>query len=627
MDNDALAQLGKLFSGYRAEWLKERVFELFKEPSYFPELTTPNPCILLGGRGTGKTTALKWMSYEGQFARAKEHPESIDSWEYFGFYLRVNTNRVTAFKGAELNEEQWIRVFGHYINLVFSELVARFLLWYRDKRPDHLMPSAQEFGIISTSLRIDAASSIDEFQSAILDEKSRLEAYINNLSSLESLNLSLQSAPVDLLMEIIGRLPQFSGKQFFFLVDEYENLLDYQQKIINTFIKHASEWYTFKIGVKELGMRCRTTLNPHEQLISPSDYIRIQISEKLEGPRFIKFALSVCNSRLAEINLNKGDAPTIETLFPELSPEDEAVLLAKDTNYADEVNSAIKVILPSLISAELDDASLLKKIFFLNRIAAGKEQNPADYWVRLLNDDVSAQIDYNNYKHSILFSIKKGKPGIRKYYTGYQTLAQMAGYNIRFFMELVDQVLRAHLLEGENTLRQPVSAKIQTLAAQSVGRKNLSELEGLDVNGAKLTKLVLGLGRIFQVMAADATGHAPEVNHFYLGQTRPSQSARVEKLLLSAVDHLALIRYPGNKLSSPEDTMEYDYRLHPIFSAYFAFSHRKKRKILLDSSDLEGIIESPKQSIKRILAKTGRSDAELVPDQLLLFAPYYEAEN
>ena len=32
------SQLANLFSGYRAEWLNERVFELFSEPSYFPQL-------------------------------------------------------------------------------------------------------------------------------------------------------------------------------------------------------------------------------------------------------------------------------------------------------------------------------------------------------------------------------------------------------------------------------------------------------------------------------------------------------------------------------------------------------------------------------------------------------------
>ena len=57
--------LAELFSGYRAEWLADSVFSLFREPTYFPQLVTPHPCFLVGGRGTGKTTALRCLSYEG----------------------------------------------------------------------------------------------------------------------------------------------------------------------------------------------------------------------------------------------------------------------------------------------------------------------------------------------------------------------------------------------------------------------------------------------------------------------------------------------------------------------------------------------------------------------------------
>ena len=68
----------ELFGSYKAEWLKERIFDLFTEPSYFPELAAASPSVLLGGRGTGKTTVLRCMSYEGRFALAKNDPQSID---------------------------------------------------------------------------------------------------------------------------------------------------------------------------------------------------------------------------------------------------------------------------------------------------------------------------------------------------------------------------------------------------------------------------------------------------------------------------------------------------------------------------------------------------------------------
>src|ERR1017187_2508691 len=97
----AQEKLSELFGSYKAEWLRDYVFDLFTEPSYFPALMTPRPCILLGGRGTGKTTVLRGLSYEGQFAIGGRDTAKIRDWPFYGFYYRVNTNRVAAFRGGE----------------------------------------------------------------------------------------------------------------------------------------------------------------------------------------------------------------------------------------------------------------------------------------------------------------------------------------------------------------------------------------------------------------------------------------------------------------------------------------------------------------------------------------------
>jgi hypothetical protein len=69
--------LSSVFGSYKAEWLQERVFDFFTAPDYLPELLTARPCVLLGGRGTGKTTVLKGLSYEGQFAINGRNPSTI----------------------------------------------------------------------------------------------------------------------------------------------------------------------------------------------------------------------------------------------------------------------------------------------------------------------------------------------------------------------------------------------------------------------------------------------------------------------------------------------------------------------------------------------------------------------
>jgi hypothetical protein len=235
---------------------------------------------------------------------------------------------------------------------------------------------------------------------------------------------------------------------------------------------------------------------------------------------------------------------------------------------------------------------------------------------------------FGNYKHSLLFSIRKGKRGIQRYYAGWDVFIQMAASNIRYLLELVDQSLLLHLRNG-NKLSASASFKDQTYAAQAVGKKNLSELEGLSVHGAQLTKLLLSLGRVFGQMASEPVGHAPEVNQFHLaeahetGYSLAENESAVVGILESAVMHLALLRWPGNKLGAEGDTRDYDYTIHPIFSAFFVFSYRKKRKMILSAEDILGLVSTPQRTIPEILRRHNRSE-EPLPEQLGIFKSFYD---
>lgn len=626
-------QLSKLFGSYKAEWLQERMFDLYTEPSYYPELTDSRPCLLIGGRGTGKTTVLRSMSYEGRFALGSHQVANIPSWEYYGFYYRTDTNRVTAFKGPEISEQRWAKIFAHYVNLVLCDLVLRFLEWYQLLLPQSAMLAAEECSRIAKTLHLGECDTVGALAAAVADAQLKFEAYINNIADAGAeFHLSMQGAPIDLLLADVLKLKQFQGKHFFFLLDEYENFEDYQQKVVNTLIKHASQFYTFKIGVKELGWRCRTTLNENEQLNSPADYVRIRIQDKLEDGRFGDFALKVCSDRTARLKIDSGAVLDLPRLLPTLSVDAEAEILDGPNGAAHQVVNTARDDIPNSDRDQYDRLQLLEK-YFLVFWARAQNSTVAGEWHQLKTDEQKWRERYDNYKHALLYTLRRGKAGIRKYYAGWETFVQVSGSNIRYILELVEQVLRHHLDVG-GALDQAVPPNIQTQAAIRVGRKNLSELEGLSVHGGQLTKLVLGLGRVFQVMAANLEGHTPEVNQFRLVETsEPKQneggaawvSTDVEKLLNGAVMHLALLRFPGSKLSDEADTLEYDYMLHPIFSALFVISYRRKRKMAISEELLKGLVLEPKASIRQLLAATDRDLEEALPEQLSLFGAYYGA--
>jgi hypothetical protein len=298
------------------------------------------------------------------------------------------------------------------------------------------------------------------------------------------------------------------------------------------------------------------------------------------------------------------------------------------------VDEEVAVLRSQLRSAKRDIAILDTvdplKAYLVKVWAESKGLSVAEVYDDFLSDPTTWETRYTNYKHSLLYNINRKKRGIRRYYAGWDTFTRLAASNIRYLLELVDQSLLLHY-RRHKSFDTAISAEDQTLAAQAVGKKNLSELEGLSVSGAELTKLLLGLGRVFGQMAGAPIGHAPEINQFHLSDEEPTDNAlalqsRVAHLLDSAVMHLALLRWPGTKLGSEVDTRDYDYAMHPIFSAFFVFSYRRKRKMVLDSSDILGLVATPRDTIRSLLTRHHRSEDPL-PEQLRIFEAHFNAHK
>ncbi len=86
-------RLSELFGSYKAEWLREHVFDLFTEPSSFPELRTPRPCILIVDVGQAKQPCFAACHTRASSPwEGATLPRSV-AYRFMVFYYRVNTNR------------------------------------------------------------------------------------------------------------------------------------------------------------------------------------------------------------------------------------------------------------------------------------------------------------------------------------------------------------------------------------------------------------------------------------------------------------------------------------------------------------------------------------------------------
>jgi hypothetical protein len=617
--------LNGLFGSYKAEWLRTKIFDLFTEPSYLPELMDNRPCVLQGGRGTGKTTVLRGLSYQGQFALHKNDLLKFDEINFIGLYIRVDTNQVRAFHGGSIDSDWWIKIFSHYFSLIICKDILTFLNWHNEKNPSDEKLNEQKCTMIAKSLNIQQKvfNQLDLFD-LINSKLIEFQSLINSPSKEIFSILSMSGVPIITISEQVLNLKQFKNKIFFILLDEYENYENYQQQVINTLIKHTTEYYTFKIGVRELGWRIKYTLNPDELLNDPADYVFIKIEDEFQDQYFSDFAKNVCQQRIRELFAQDMDSTnySIEKALDNVTIEGEAILLGIDkTNY---YNTLSKI--------PTQDFNKIKHLSHLYQYLIA-------YWAKwhnmtlpeAINDYIEDQNKWNqryeNYKYEMLFKIHKGrgKAGIQKYYAGWNTFIKLSHGNIRYLMELFYRSYEKHLKDGEPLLN-PVSIKNQTLAAQEAGLKNLMELEGLTKNGAQIIKLLLGFGRVFNVLSSEEGRFSPEKNQFSI-INQEGLTKECKELLTSAVMHLALIRFPGNKLTDTSHTREYMYTLHPIYAAYFSISFRRKRKLEVTEDDIFGLINTPKVKIKSILDRSNiqldTENTKPLPSQLSIFENFY----
>ncbi len=592
-----LARLDESFGSYKAEWLNEKIFHFFAAPSYFASLKENRPCVLVGGRGTGKTTVLRCLSYVGQYAMYNDDIDRFDINKYIGIYFRCDTNHVHAFSGKGIDDGTWMNIFAHYFNLIFTAGILEFISWHKKLKPGDEDLSEHACCMIATSLHLgDNISDLRELMEALEMAMSRFQADVNNIADGNMPKLSMAGDPIKIVTEQARKLRQFHGKTFYLLIDEYENLLDSQQQIVNTLLKHVPQSYTIKIGVREMGWRIKHTMNTQESVIDPADYVLFNIVDEFTNAtsdKFESFAREVCQLRVKDLLEEEGGIYDIENALGDLSYEEEAIKLGVEQTalykkfLEHEKNSGVR----------LDISPLYK--FFLSYWSETHGLMLKDEILDYLNDTKTWNIRYENYKYGLLFKIRtgRGRGGIQKYYAGWSTFVKLANGNIRYLMELVYRSYYLYLQEDGN-LSKPISADVQTKAARAVGWKNLIELEGTWSNGAQLTRMVQTIGTIFSRLAKEGENTAPETVQF---EIEGELSGRTEELLQAGIMNLALIRMPANKQSGRGSGKEFLYSLHPIFAPYFIYSFRKKRKMALSDAEFLQCVDNPKNAVRNIL--------------------------
>ena len=274
---------------------------------YFKEglagtLLSSSNVFLDGSRGSGKSMYLRLLSvqaktiYEQLAAQGKVEPLPEHK-PFLGIYVKLAP---TLFGPHEYEHESgFVEAFREFFNVYAMECMLQTMVELDG--PGASLGVDRKLVQKLSSLALCSVGSLEQLWEGLRDERRLLRQQLNRLPYEPS-----QRAQPDVLWEfaeVLSGVARFEGQRVHLLVDEYDNLSQRQQQILNTYLRKRDFSLTFKIACKKHRL---VTDDVHERPLNPSgDYARVQLDDDGLGlgGSFSSYVEAIGDKRLKNVGL------------------------------------------------------------------------------------------------------------------------------------------------------------------------------------------------------------------------------------------------------------------------------------------------------------------------------------
>lgn len=309
--------------------------------------TSPMPMLILGGKGSGKTHLMRHFSYPLQRIQHSENViAGIQSDGYLGIYYRCGGLNSHRFSGKGQPDKTWVEVFAYYMELLFGQLVLDTVIdLYGDSEELKNKEAALCADICALFDAIEPHSlvSLQSVCDHLNDLRRRLDTAVNNCAiTTDRLELKISVSRGRLVFGMprvfSKHLTMLKEVLYVYLIDEFENLTESQQKHINTLYREKERPCSFKIGARLYGVRTYSTYSADEDNKEGSEFDRLWLDSRLRNNKtYQTFARKLIVRRLIEhgylpsINGSQESmVQSLETFFENPSSSD---LAQEETAY------------------------------------------------------------------------------------------------------------------------------------------------------------------------------------------------------------------------------------------------------------------------------------------------------
>jgi len=550
---------------------------LFHVPSDYDEIRGRPHVVLAGGRGSGKSMILRCLSVDTELARAGDgrgaagYAES--GLDYFGVYLKLARGYFHDLQPTEvMSREAVVTLFQHRFNMQLAKALTRSLASQRtalgmDSRSEQRVAEAISQLVNPSS---ETMSTFDALSGLIDQESQAIGLYVGDSllgqgGRYEGHYTYAHEFPGALCEVVVEEIGALRGSRIYFLLDEFENLLPYQQQVVNTIIKLRPESLCLKIAVRNLGWKIQTDLQG-EPVQYPRDYVPIVLDYEPYDQDYWSLLTGIARRRLQAEACAETD---IERLLPELRLREE------------------------MGKSELDTA-------LQEHLSARGEKLEA------LRGERVAEL-HHNLDMALAFRILRGQGRERaKRYSGLRTLAMLSSGIISAFMELCKvafYLAEAHGIDAR--AGKAIPCEVQSEAAHTVSQFSLDQIsKNIPETGEKLRLLVTDLGDIFRERLLFHES-APETLRMTLEdpQRLTAESAgNLARLLKDGVMWSVLHRRKAGETYRPKHSTQVrpdEYVLNRIYAPALEISHRARWRCPFTVSDLRDLVDLSRREVAK----------------------------
>ena len=622
------------FDVLRAEDLGEDLYEFYAPLENLirkvsgVDIKGSRSSFLIGGRGTGKTMVLKFLSLDMQLKDyikrelktnktindlSKEEILSfLKTTNFIGLYLHFRSTEYDSITGEVKS------LFGPYLSIKISESFIRCLEIFKQSG---LVSENEEKLLVTYFLKcINNSSSavktfselINHIREVILSEFELIfekSAYY----SLEDIKKE-HVIPSVISAKLIYSFPQYTfstlkyldRKSLFIMLDELEFLDDYQLSYIGKLIKDSDETpVIFKIGSRN--MPPVIPVGSSDQVLQETDdFRRIDITDSLNAAHggkktdYINLIRSILNKRLEKSEYFKSlGIDDVTQLFPPTLIENEALLLVKGRdihwdlfrNYLKNEEAREQDEIKKIIDfLQYPQNPLVEKLNMLLYYRGFQPEEIKNLYLRYLENKSKMYRElYKKNSLNLLFQLCSDYKSEKKY-VGIDVFTHLSSGVIRNAIELCNSSLNTAYNYGYTPKKDhPIDVEFQDRGVKNYSKLQFDRMQRIKKGaGMNVQELIKEIGSIFRRIHLDRYLVEPEPTHFEINYSELRDNSK--EIFDAAIDYSCLQEKKPMEPKNKYDIKNRDFILNRIFAPWFKISYRVRGRTFITADQITRLI-------------------------------------